>query len=146
MIPLATLARSPFKLQGERTWKLMVGKWMEHRGHINIEKIVAYIDRATAYSQWHGQTIDEISRISLHHQASCASDAPLCGCPEFPQGAKAAVLKDYIVDECCKLWDTICHPYENKEWFFYDDSPPWRFDSPEDLETDIQEEDIINNT
>ncbi|KAH6986832.1 hypothetical protein EDB80DRAFT_525377, partial [Ilyonectria destructans] len=43
MVPLPALARSQFKLDGRASWSLMIGKWMEHRGRINIEKIAAYI-------------------------------------------------------------------------------------------------------
>jgi hypothetical protein len=84
MISLAPLAPVQFKLERKSTWGLMVGKWMEHHGRINIEKIVAYIDKATAYSQWHEEHIDEISRISLQHHISYTLDPPLCGCP-FPR-------------------------------------------------------------
>ncbi|KAH8659489.1 hypothetical protein BGZ61DRAFT_312808, partial [Ilyonectria robusta] len=105
MVPLPALARSQFKLDGRASWSLMIGKWMEHRGRINIEKIAAYIDREAAYSRWFRDTINEISNIELRHQLSCKTAGVSCQCPPFPCGPKVPVLKEYITseDEVCGL-------------------------------------------
>lgn len=136
MIPLQTLARLQFKLDGRCTWSLMIGKWMEHRGCIDVDLIVSYIERDAVFVRRQAEMIDEFSNIELRHQISCTLERPLCGCPEMPRGPKVPVLRNYVTDKSCTLWSVMCHQYALKGRFFEDAYPPWRFDPVNELESE----------
>ena len=136
MIPLASLARLQFKLEGNFTWGLMIGKRMEHRGRIDLDKIVTYMDKLDVYSDSHADRMHEFSTIELQHQISCMEKPSLCSCPQLPKGPKVPVLKNYVIEKSCKLWDVISHPYAERGYYFGDERPPWRADPPDDLESE----------
>ncbi|RYP03945.1 hypothetical protein DL764_004779 [Monosporascus ibericus] len=127
MVPLPALARSQFKLEGTSPWSLMVGKWIEHQGRIDLDKVAAYIARETIYDQWCSDTIGELADMQFYHQPSCSAPYGACGCPAFPRGPKVPLLKGYLTSEehACGLWDVLCHPYAGASRAFGDDAPPW---------------------
>ncbi|OTB13545.1 hypothetical protein K445DRAFT_24718 [Daldinia sp. EC12] len=120
MLLLRDLAGSQFVLDGKTEWGLMIGKWMERRGRIDLEKIAAYIDKETALMG----TVDETSDVKLQHFLF------------FP------VLKGYITteDKACGLLHVLYHEYSDRSSaFFEDEDPPWAGVPPEDLDADVDE-------
>lgn len=136
LIPLAPLAGSQFILDDGVICGLLLGKWLEHQGRINIEKIVAYIDRVSVWSTRYSEIAEAFDTIDLEHSKRCTRERPSCGCSKRPKSPKVPVLKNYVADEGCALWKILSHPYAQRERHFDDAHPPWRFDASEDLESD----------
>lgn len=136
LIPLAPLAGSQFRLDDGIICGLLLGKWLEHRGRINIDKIVAYIDRVFEWSERYSEIAAAYDTIDLEHSIRCTKERPSCGCSERPKDPKVPVLKNYATGQGHCLWEILSHPYAQRERHFVDAYPPWRFDPVQNLESD----------
>ncbi|KAF2180920.1 hypothetical protein K469DRAFT_555790 [Zopfia rhizophila CBS 207.26] len=95
------------------TWGLMLRKWFEHGGCINLGPIAGYIkvhkryekedgDYDTAWIEWH-----------LAHQRKCNGDEEVCKCPPPPEAPAEPFLQDYQTkkSDVCPLSEVLRHGY-----------------------------------
>lgn len=122
MIGLPSLAPSRFKLDTEGyrwndgwpwTWGLMLRKWFEHSGCIDLAKIAEYID---AYDTFQKETYDSSTEHidwQITHLRECTTDHGSCGCPPEPEVPVAPTLEDYKMGEAevCSIGEVLRHPY-----------------------------------
>lgn len=135
LIFLAPLAGSHFRLDDGIIRSLLLGKWMAHRGRINVEKIVAYIDRVSKWSVRCSEIAEAFDTIDLEHSFRCTKERPFCGCSERPKSPKVTVLKNYVTGEGQCLWKILSHPYAQRGRHLmmrtlHGGSTPWRTWSP----------------
>lgn len=124
MLDLSSLAPSRFGLDTASyrwnngwpwQWGLILRKWFEHSGRINLDKISAYIEAHDTFKE-------ELGNFSTKHidwqitHFECNSDRKSCGYPPEPEGPETPILKDYTTqeDEKCPLSDILRHPYSKR--------------------------------
>jgi len=108
MIRLPSLAPSRFKLDREGyqwnngwpwTWGLMLRKWFEHSGCINLAKIAEYIDAYKTFQRANGDFSTQHVEWQLTHIRECTADRGSCGCPPEPEGPIEPTLEDYKTEK-----------------------------------------------
>jgi hypothetical protein len=118
MIDLEELIPSKFKMAGTPgRWGLMFQKWFEHKGCINLDKIVAYLEEREAFKKKLGEFSGEWIEWSINHR-ECNAEPCTCPCPPLPEVPDEPVLKDYTTSEedGCSLYDVLEHPRVEDPW------------------------------
>ncbi|KAF7552131.1 hypothetical protein G7Z17_g4538 [Cylindrodendrum hubeiense] len=111
MISVEDLIPSKFKLEG--SWGLMVRKWYQHKGCIDLDKIAAYIAEYKAYEERETDRCGPHHVRALHHGPQCdaESDPTTCSCPPAPRALDKPVLRDYTTgpENKVELSDVLSH-------------------------------------
>ncbi|KAJ0109466.1 hypothetical protein J7T55_000391 [Diaporthe amygdali] len=102
-----------FRLR-EEPWGLMIRKWYENRGRVDLDKIQEYIEAHKAYKEVHTEYSTEWIEWQIKHGDSC-NENERCECPPKPNPPEEPVLRDYKTAEgqVCGLSDLLRH--ENLE-------------------------------
>jgi hypothetical protein len=122
LLNLPSLASTRFRLDTDSyrwnqnqpwTWSLMLRKWFEHGGRINLQKIANYTkalkqyrneeaDFGTAWIDWHWE-----------HRRKCNDGEELCSCPSQPTAPEKPFLGDYRTQESdvCPLSEVLRDQY-----------------------------------
>lgn len=102
-----------FRLR-EESWGLMIRKWYENRGRVDLNKIQEYIEAHRAYNEVHMEFSTEWIEWQIKHGDSC-KEGETCACPPKPDPPEEPVLRDYKTaeDQVCGLSDLLRH--ENLE-------------------------------
>jgi hypothetical protein len=119
LLDLPSLAPSRFKLDSDRyrwndnwpwTWGLMLRKWFEHSGRIDINKIAEYSTAYDTYDKDEGDFDTQWITWQLAHQRKCLDG--YSECPPAPIGPEEPILKDYktMEGETCLLSEVLQHP------------------------------------
>ncbi|KAI0380709.1 hypothetical protein F5Y04DRAFT_257216 [Hypomontagnella monticulosa] len=112
MVDLVDLIPNKFQLAGHTAWGLMIRKWFEYKGCIDLEKLAIYIEAVKAYKE-------KILALSTpwiewdHGHRQCEADKTPCTCPPRPEAPEEPVLKnDYTTteEERCSLGELVEHP------------------------------------
>ncbi|KFY75266.1 hypothetical protein V499_04727 [Pseudogymnoascus sp. VKM F-103] len=122
MITLSSLAPSRFKLDmnGYRwrdgwpwTWGLMLRKWFEHSGCIDLAKIAEYIDAYDTFKEADSDFMTQWGEWEHTHRRECAADLGSCGCPPEPKGPVSPMLEGYKTEKAkiCSIGEVLRHPY-----------------------------------
>ncbi|KFY92486.1 hypothetical protein V498_04915 [Pseudogymnoascus sp. VKM F-4517 (FW-2822)] len=123
MIDLPSLAPSRFKLDtdGYRwnngwswAWGLMLRKWFQHSGRVDLAIIAEYIDAYDTFKAEVKAFSAPHTEWQLTHLNHCTADRGSCGCPPEPEGpGSSPTLKDYKTGEtkACSISDVLQHPY-----------------------------------
>jgi len=111
MVDLEDLLPAKFQLDRQTTWGLLVRKWFEHKGCINLDKLATYIEAFKAYDEKRLDFSTEWIDWSIRHHP-CEADRATCACPPRPEPPEKPVLKDYVTGEegRCSLDDVVNHP------------------------------------
>jgi len=112
MIDLPKVALSRFIPDGGLGGQgLMVRKWFEHRGCIDLEKIALYIDKYKIYEAEDSKYSRQYIPWYFQHK-KCEVEFGLCACPPEPTVPQEPILTDYITsaDEKRELWAVLTHP------------------------------------
>ncbi len=75
----------------------MIGKRMEHRGYIDVDLIVSYIETGPDFIRWQAETIDDVSNLELRHQIVYTMERSVCGCPPMPRGHRKCVALAFFL-------------------------------------------------
>jgi len=110
MIDLPKVALSRFIPAGAGQG-LMVRKWFEHRGCIDLEKIAVYVEKYETYDAEDQEYGSIHTQWYLQHK-KCDVELGECACPPEPRAPQQPILTDYVTsaDEKCELWDVLTHP------------------------------------
>ncbi|KAK3896690.1 hypothetical protein C8A05DRAFT_20387 [Staphylotrichum tortipilum] len=119
MIDLASLLPQKFKLDVESGcwWGLMVEKWFEHSGRVDLDKIAKYLED---FDQFEAKQ-SEYNKWSETH-ASCTDQEAECRCPPRPDPPSEPELGDCTKEDgdACTLLDVLEHRFAMKrtggEW------------------------------
>lgn len=120
MIRLPSLAPSRFKLDTECyrwnndwpwTWGLMLRKWFEHSGCVDLTKIAEYIDAYDTFQRANGDFSTKYVERQLTHLRECTADPGSCGCPPEPKVPMESTLEDYKTEKECSIGGVLRHPY-----------------------------------
>lgn len=102
----------PDKFMLEGSWGLMVRKWYQHKGCVDLDNIAAYIGRYKAYEKKVVDWDEKYADWSLHHRRHCkdGSDPATCGCPPAPNAPDKPVLQNYTTGQKkVELWEVMLH-------------------------------------
>ncbi|KFY22848.1 hypothetical protein V491_02701 [Pseudogymnoascus sp. VKM F-3775] len=122
MVSLSSLAPSRFKLDAKGykwcdgwpwTWSLMLRKWFEHSGCIDLAKIAEYIDEYYTFKQADSDFATQFNEWHFTHRDECTADLGSCGCPPELKGPVAPTLEGYKTEEAkiCSIDEVLKHPY-----------------------------------
>ncbi|OBT93156.1 hypothetical protein VE01_09219 [Pseudogymnoascus verrucosus] len=123
MIDLPLLAPSQFKLDkgGYRwnsgrpwTWGLMLRKWFQHSGCVDLARIAEYIDAYDRFKAELKAFSTPHTKWQLTHLNQCTADRGSCGCPPEPEGpGSPPTLEDYKTGDtkACSISEVLKHPY-----------------------------------
>ncbi|KFZ17219.1 hypothetical protein V501_01853 [Pseudogymnoascus sp. VKM F-4519 (FW-2642)] len=123
MIDLPLLAPSQFKLDkdGYRwnsgrpwTWGLMLRKWFQHSGCVDLARIAEYIDAYDRFKAELKAFSTPHTKWQLTHLNQCTADRGSCGCPPEPEGpGSSPALEDYKTGDtkACSISEVLQHPY-----------------------------------
>jgi len=123
MIDLPSLAPSRFKLDtdGYRwnngwpwTWGLMLRKWFQHSGCVDLARIAEYIDAYDRFKAELKAFSTPHTEWQLTHLNQCTADRGSCGCPPEPEGpGSSPTLEDYKTGDtnACSISEVLQHPY-----------------------------------
>jgi hypothetical protein len=117
MIDLKDLLPSKLKMDGSSgRWGLMVEKWFEHTGRIDLDKIAEFLEELAVYEAKHGDWSSEYIEWSLNHGRNCKDKELECKCPARPQPLEKPKLEDYRTEDgdTCTLLDVLEHPLVDK--------------------------------
>ena len=101
MVNLIALVPSRFKMDGAPgSWPLMVEKWFQYKGCIDLNKIASYIDQQDAYiAAMREYSCEEIG-WQLAHSKSCIDKAKCeCKLPQRPTAPSKPRLKNCTAGE-----------------------------------------------
>ena len=126
MLDLPSLAVSRFNLdmstyrwnQGRSwSWGLMLWKWFEHHGRIDVDKIAEYIRAYDRYKEELADYSTEHIEWQLNHLNNCQEDRTSCDCPPSPADAPIEpTLQNYETNEgdTCLLSMALRNPHVAK--------------------------------
>ncbi|KAH8763117.1 hypothetical protein F5883DRAFT_618370 [Diaporthe sp. PMI_573] len=83
-------------------WGLIIRKWYESRGRVDLSRLQEYIEVHRAYKEAHSEFSGEWLEWQLKHVGSC-KEGETCTCPPAPQPPEEPVLRDYKTAE-----DHVC--------------------------------------
>jgi hypothetical protein len=113
MVDLLELIPAKFRLDHQTPWGILIRKWYEHHGHVDLNKLTTYIEAFKAYDEKKSEFSSELIKWSRGHQ-QCEADQAACGCPSKPQPPEKPILKDYTIEEEeCSLRAVVTHPNFN---------------------------------
>ncbi|KAH6889609.1 hypothetical protein B0T10DRAFT_486472 [Thelonectria olida] len=116
MVGLQDLIPAKFKLDQQRgDWGLMVRKWYDHKGHIDLDKITACIEQHKVYKKKYDELRGHLNSWYERHLFICDSGPAGCNCPpkpEEPDSLERPVLEDYTTtgSDGIALLDILKHP------------------------------------
>lgn len=114
MVDLKELIPENMKLE-ERNWGLMVRKWFEHRGKIDLAKIDTYIEEHKAFEEEYERAnpnrMPRDMQWWLSGHSDCAKGEAGCSHPLPPHLAGTPILKDYVLENGsgCYLSNVLRH-------------------------------------
>ncbi len=113
MMDLASLIPEKFKL--DRTsggWGMMVEKWFEHSGRIDLDKIAQYLKDFDAF----GEAVSEYYKWENAHAQNCKGQEAECRCPPRPDRPSEPELGDCTKEDrdACTLLDLLEHRFAMK--------------------------------
>lgn len=122
MISLSSLAPSRFKLDAKCykwrdgwpwTWSLMLRKWFEHSGCIDLAKVAEYIDAYDTFKQKESDFATQFNEWHFTHLRECTADLESCECAPEPKGPVAPTLEGYKTEkaEVSSIAEVLKHPY-----------------------------------
>lgn len=125
MIRLPSLAPSRFELDAEGcrwnngcpwTWGLMLRKWFEYSGRVNLIGIAEFIDAYETFQREDGDFNTRYIDWQLTHLDNGTADRRSCGCPPEPEGPVEPTLEHYQTSnaEICSLSEVLRHLYMEK--------------------------------
>lgn len=114
MVDLYALMPSKFTLHGATVrWPLMVQKWYQHKGHIDLDKIAAHISDQQAYLEVIYERSDNQSDWDHNHLLHCLEEPEKeCKCPEMPPRPPKPTLESGAAEgkDRYSLVDVLEHP------------------------------------
>ncbi|KAK3897909.1 hypothetical protein C8A05DRAFT_19419 [Staphylotrichum tortipilum] len=119
MIDLVDLLPEKFKLDGASgRWGLMLEKWFEHSGRIDLDKIATFLEKFDEFEAKHG----EYNEWCWAHAEHCEDEEAECRCPPRPDPPSKPELGDFIKEDgdVCTLLDVLKHRFAMKriaEWW-----------------------------
>lgn len=95
------------------TWGLMLRKWFEHDGCIDLAKIAEYSDAYDTFKRVDSDFITQFNEWEHTHLRECVADRGSCGCPPEPKGPVEPTLEGYKAEKAkaCSIGDVLQHPY-----------------------------------
>lgn len=119
MVDLRRLIPGKFKLDPRNahfTWGLMIRKWYEHKGQIDLDKIAAHLQRHRDYEQQYAAHTKEYGDWYWKHY-ECDKSGTACACPPRPAPMtlkRPGLLGDCATggtEDCVSLDDVASHPF-----------------------------------
>lgn len=122
MLDLPSLAPKRFKLDTARyrwnnswpwTWGLMLRKWFEHGGCIDLDKIAEYIRACKRFKGENNNFSTSWIKWQLAYQRTCKDDKESYQCPPPPEAPKEPILKNYKTDkgDTCPLSEVLGYEF-----------------------------------
>lgn len=123
MVELSSLAPSRFKLDTDSyrwnggrpwTWGLMLRKWFQHSGCVDIAKIAEYIDTYDTFKAELEDFSTPHIEWQLTHLNQCTVDRGSCRCPPKPEcRVSSPTLENYKTGDtrACSISEVLRHPY-----------------------------------
>ncbi|KAJ2967260.1 hypothetical protein NQ176_g9747 [Zarea fungicola] len=114
MVDVHALIPSKFVLNGGlQRWPLMVQEWYQQKGHVNMDKIAAYVEEQEAYNEAEKErNVREID-WQLAHMRSCPDEAEIeCKCPPRHTCPVKPIPPNFYTGEreVCSLEEILKHP------------------------------------
>ena len=119
MIDLTDLLPEKFKLDGASgSWGLMVEKWFEHSGRIDLDKIAKFLEE---FDDFEAKQV-EYNEWCWAHEDNCEAEEAECRCPPRPDPPSKPELGDCTKEDgdACTLLDVLKHRFAMKrvaEWW-----------------------------
>ena len=122
MLDLPSLAPTRFRLNTDCyrwnqdwpwTWGLILRKWFEYGGCINLRKIAGYIKAHKRYEKEDDDYDTAWIERELAHQRECNDKEGGCKCPPPPEALVEPFLKEYQTNkgDVCPLSKVLRHRY-----------------------------------
>lgn len=114
MVDLRALLPENFKMGvSSGRWGLMVEKWFEHKGCIDLERITTFFGELEACKQQHADWTRDCLEWHLNHHCKdhCKGSEDTCSCPSEPQPPKTPILGDCSTgdEDSSALVDVLNH-------------------------------------
>ena len=133
MVRLRDLVPSKVKMASSSgRWGLMVEKWFEHKGRIDLDKIAVFLEELAIYDAEYSEWCSRYTMRSLDHERNCKDKEPECKCPGPPPQPERPQLGNYTTDDgvMCPLFRVLRHPLVEKRDWTTEDELAGRFPRP----------------